>query len=170
MAAPLQPKQRVRSRAMPESFKTRLMRWGFNWFPAYFGTGARITYIARDFREVRIELPLTWRTRNYVGTIFGGSMYASVDPVYMLMLIKNLGPDYIVWDKAATIRFRKPGKRKLYAQFVLDAQELQVILSGLSRVPSLERTYHADLVDAEGVVHASVEKVIYIRRKDGAGV
>jgi hypothetical protein len=88
----------------------------------------------------------------------------------MLMLIKNLGPGYIVWDKAATIRFKKPGKRTLYAQFVLDAQELQVILSGLSRVPSLERTYHVDLVDAEGVVHASVEKLIYIRKKDGAGV
>jgi acyl-coenzyme A thioesterase PaaI-like protein len=154
---------------MPESFKTRLMRWGFNCFPAYFGTGARITYIARDFREVRVKLPLTWRTRNYVGTLFGGSMYAAVDPVYMLMLIKNLGPGYIVWDKAATIRFKKPGTRTLYAQFMLDAQELQVILSGLSRVPSVERAYHVDLVDAEGVVHASVEKVIYIRKKDGAG-
>lgn len=155
---------------MPESFKTRLMRWGFNWFPAYFGTGARITCIARDFREVRVKLPLTWRTRNYVGTLFGGSMYAAVDPVYMLMLIKNLGPGYSVWDKAATIRFKRPGKATLHARFVLDEKELQTIVSELSRVPSLERVYQVDLVDAEGVVHASVEKLIYIRKKDGAGV
>ena len=59
-------------------------------------TGARITYVASDFREVRVRLPLSWQTRNYVGTIFGGSMYAAVDPVYMLMLIKNLGKEYIV--------------------------------------------------------------------------
>ena len=54
---------------MSESWQTRLRRWGFNFFPAYRGTGARITYIAADWREVRIRLPLSWRTRNYVGTI-----------------------------------------------------------------------------------------------------
>jgi len=59
---------------------------------------------------VRIRLPLIWRTRNYVGTIFGGSLYGAVDPIYMIMLIKALGPDYIVWDKAATIRFLRPGR------------------------------------------------------------
>jgi hypothetical protein len=56
------------------------MRWGFNFFPAFRGTGARITYIAGDYREMRVELPLNWRTRNYVGTIFGGSLYGAVDP------------------------------------------------------------------------------------------
>ncbi len=64
---------------MPESWRTRLARWGFNWFPAYLATGAHITYIASDWHEVRIRLPLIWRTRNYVGTMFGGSMYGAVD-------------------------------------------------------------------------------------------
>ena len=95
---------------MPESWQTRFARWAFNWFPAYRGTGAPVTYIAADWREVRIRLPLNWRTRNYVGTIFGGSLYGAVDPIYMIMLIKALGPDYIVWDKAATIRFLRPGR------------------------------------------------------------
>ena len=81
------------------------MRWGFNVFPAYRGTGARVTYISADWREVRVALPLSWRTRNYVGTIFGGSLYGAVDPMYMIMLIRILGPGYTVWDKAATIRF-----------------------------------------------------------------
>ncbi len=71
---------------MPESIRTTLMRWGFNLFPAYRGTGGRITYIAADWREVRVTLPLNWRTGNYVGTIFGGSMYGAVDPLYMVML------------------------------------------------------------------------------------
>ncbi len=100
---------------MYQSIRTRLLRWGFNLFPAYRRTGARITYIAGDFGQVRIKLPLNWKTRNYVGTIFGGSMYGAIDTIYMIMFIKLLGPKYIVWDKAATIRFRKPGRTTLYA-------------------------------------------------------
>lgn len=76
---------------MPESLKTRFLRWRFNFFPAYRGTGARLTYIADDFHEIRTKLPLNWRTRNYVGTTFGGSLYGAVDPLYMVMLIKILG-------------------------------------------------------------------------------
>ena len=98
---------------MSESFASRRLRWLFNLLPAYRGTGGRVTYIASDFREVRVKLPLSWRTRNYVGTIYGGSLYGAVDGVYMVMLIRILGPEYIVWDKAATIRFRKPGRSTL---------------------------------------------------------
>ena len=150
---------------MPESFNTRLMRWGFNWFPAYRGTGARIAYIADDFREVRIELPLNWRTRNYVGTIFGGSMYAAVDPIYMVMLIKVLGPDYIVWDKAARIRFRKPGRARLHAHRMLPEEEIALIRQELTATATIERTYHVDLKDANDVIHASFEKVLHIRKR-----
>ncbi|MGZ5474020.1 MAG: DUF4442 domain-containing protein, partial [Thermoanaerobaculia bacterium] len=105
---------------MPESFESRLLRWKFNLFPAYRGSGARVTYIAADFRELKVRLPLTWRSRNAVGTIFGGSMYAAVDPMYMILLMHCLGRDYIVWDKAATIRFRKPGRTTIFATFRLD--------------------------------------------------
>jgi len=140
------------------------MRWKFNLFPAYRGTGARVTYIAAGFREVRIRLPLSWRTRNVVGTIFGGSMYGAVDPMFMVMLIRILGPDYIVWDKVATIRFRKPGKTTLYATFVIDEAEIEAIRTATSDGHSADRTYHVDLVDEAGAVHAAVEKVIYVKR------
>ena len=153
---------------MPESLKSKLLRWGFNLFPAYCSTGARITYIAHDFREVVVRLPLSWQTRNIVGTIFGGSMYAAVDPVYMLMLIKNLGPDYIVWDRSACIDFKKPGRTALFARFQIDGAELDAIRHALEQVRHVDRTYHVDLADKEGIVHASVEKVVYIRRKERA--
>jgi acyl-coenzyme A thioesterase PaaI-like protein len=149
---------------MPESFESRLMRWKFNVFPAYRGTGGRVTYIAADYREVRIALPLSFRTRNYVGTIFGGSMYAAVDPVYMIMLIKNLGRGYVVWDKAATIRFRRPGRTTLFATFLLDAAELEAVRAATADGSPIDRTYNVELVDAEGVPHASIEKLIYIRK------
>ncbi|HEX9035833.1 MAG TPA: DUF4442 domain-containing protein [Ktedonobacterales bacterium] len=148
----------------PESWATRLHRWMFNLAPVYRGTGGRITHIAGDWREVRIRLPLSVRTRNYVGTIYGGSMYACVDPFYMVMLINALGKDYVVWDKLATIRFRKPGKTTLYARFTLDNAELEGIRAALTTQRSIDRVYTVTLVDAQRVVHAEIEKVIYIRR------
>jgi len=154
---------------MPESIRTMFTRWGFNFFPAYRGTGGRITYIAGDWREVRIKVPLNWRTRNIVGTIYGGSMYGAVDPIYMVMLIKILGPDFIVWDKAALIRFKKPGTHTLYAQFVLTEEEIQTISALVATEPSVERVYTVELKDAAGVVHAEIEKTVYIRRKDAIG-
>jgi acyl-coenzyme A thioesterase PaaI-like protein len=150
---------------MPESSRSRLLRWKFNLVPAYRGTGARVTYIAADFREVRIRLPLSWRTRNVVGTIFGGSMYGAVDPIFMIMLIRLLGPDYVVWDKVATIRFRKPGRTTLHATFTIDEAELDAIRAATASGQSIDRTYHVDLVDDAGVVHAAVEKVIYMKRR-----
>lgn len=153
---------------MSESLRTRLQRWGFNLFPAYRGTGGRITYIARDWRELRIRVPLGWRTRNYVGSIFGGSMFGAMDPIYMVMLIRNLGPDYLVWDKSASIRFRRPGRTTLHARFSLDDTELDAIRAALAEAPAIDRVYTIDLVDAEGVVHATVEKTIHIRLKKPA--
>jgi hypothetical protein len=138
------------------------MRWGFNLWPCYRGTGARVTFIAGDWREVQVRIPLSWRTRNYVGTIFGGSLYAAVDPFFMIMLMKNLGPDYVVWDKAASVRFRKPGRDTLRASFRLEEAEVAEIRHLLLEQPKVDRTYKVQLVDSVGVVHAEVEKVIHI--------
>jgi len=152
---------------MPESWASRKMRWGFNLIPAFRGTGGRVTYIAGDFREARVRLPLNWRTRNYVGTIFGGSLYGAVDAMYMILLIRVLGPAYTVWDKAATIRFVKPGRSTLYARFLLEEEEIRTIRELLETAPSVDRIYRVDLADSGGVVYASVEKTIYIRKNDG---
>ena len=153
---------------MAESFRTWLTRRGFNLFPAYRGTGGRVSYIASDWREVRVRLPLNWRTRNYVGTTFGGSIYGAVDPFYMIMLIKLLGPGYVVWDKAATVRFKKPGRSTLYARFTVSDEELAAIKGALAEGGSVDRVYQVDLTDREGVTHAIVEKTIYIRNLVGA--
>ncbi|MBK7933436.1 MAG: DUF4442 domain-containing protein [Acidobacteria bacterium] len=150
---------------MPESFKSRRFRWMFNFFPAYRGTGGRVTYIADDFHEVRVKLPLNWRTRNYVGTIYGGSIYASVDPIYMLMLIHILGPEYVVWDKAAKIRFKKPGKDTLYVDFQLSSDEIVEIKKLAETERSVDRIYKLELKDKNGVVHAFIEKTLYIDKK-----
>ena len=148
--------------SVAETWRTRVTRWGFNWFPAYRGTGARITFIAGDWMEVRVRLPLSWRTRNYVGTIFGGSMYGALDPVFMVMLMKVLGRDYVVWDKAATIRFRRPGREPLSATFTISAEDIAQIRESVEASGKTEREFTVDLVSASGVVHASCQKLLSI--------
>jgi hypothetical protein len=92
-----------------------------------------------------------------------------VDPIYMVMLIRILGPEYIVWDKAASIRFKKPGRETLYATFHISDEEIQTIQSSLDTLPSIDRLYHVELVNAQGVVHALIDKTVYIRKKEGTG-
>lgn len=150
---------------MPESWATRRARWAFNWFPAYRGTGARVEYIAADWTEVRVRLPLSWRTRNYVGTIFGGSLYGAIDPMYMLMFMQQLGPDFVVWDKAATIRFLKPGRTTLRATFTLDPATIASVREAVMRVGRLDRDFDVALVDDTGVPHVAVSKTLYFRWK-----
>jgi acyl-coenzyme A thioesterase PaaI-like protein len=150
---------------MAESFRSRRFRWLCNLFPAYRGTGGRVTYVASDFGEVRVRLRLSWRTRNYVGTIFGGSLYGAVDPFYMLMLMFRLGPGYTVWDKSAAVRFVKPGRTALHARMVVDDEEISAIRSALETAPSVDRVYTVELADRDGTVCATVEKTVYVRRK-----
>ena len=150
---------------MSESFRTKIMRWSFNLFPAYRRTGGRITYISRDMKSVRVAVPLNWKTRNYVGTIFGGSMYGSVDPIYMIMFIKLLGPAYIVWDKAAVIRFKRPGRSTLTAEFTVADEELTAVRRECEHGEPVNRIYAVDLVDSRSTVCASVEKTLHFRKR-----
>ncbi len=151
--------------SLRERIANKLRCWSFYIYGCYRGTGGRLTYIAPDWREVHLRIPLSWRTRNYVDTIFGGSLYGAVDPIYMLMLIKRLGPDYVVWDKSATIQFKKPGRETLRARFIISDEELAAIRAALETQRSVDRTYSVDLVDSSGTVCATVEKIIYIRRR-----
>lgn len=154
---------------MGESLRTRLERFGFNLYPAYRGMGARVEYIASDYREIRCRVVRSLRTRNYVGTIYGGSIYGMVDPVFMLMLIKNLGPDSLVWLKEATIRFKRPGRSTLYATFRVDAAEIDAVRGLLRSERSIDRRYSTEVVDAAGVVHAEVDQTLYISRRRAGG-
>ncbi len=100
-----------------ESWKTRRFRWMMNCFPTYFGTGGRILFISSDWKEIHIRLSLNLFTYNYVGVVYGGSIYSAMDPFYMLQLIHILGKEYVVWDKAANIRFLRPIKKSVCPLF-----------------------------------------------------
>lgn len=149
---------------MPESFSKKLERIKFNLFPAYRGSGGRIAYISEDYHEIHVKLPLNWRTKNYVGTIFGGSMFAATDPIFMVMLIKILGNDYLVWDKSTNIRFKRPGKETLFAKFIITPEEISEIKSQLETTNSIDKNYKIELKNEAGKVHAIIEKTLYIAK------
>ncbi|HWI29799.1 MAG TPA: DUF4442 domain-containing protein [Stellaceae bacterium] len=151
---------------MSESLRTKLLRFAFNFYPCYRRTGARITYIAADYSEVRVKLPLNRKTRGYWGTTFGGSMYAAIDPVLLVMLARRLGPGFIVWDKAATIEFKKPGRGTLYARFRIEELEIEELRRSLERDGRIERSWPIELTDAAGTVHAAFTKTLHLRRRE----
>jgi hypothetical protein len=135
-------------------------------YPPFLGSGIRITRMSPDLREIDVEMRLRWWNRNYVGTHYGGSLYSMTDPFYMLMLIDNLGRDYIVWDKAATIRFRRPGRGAVRAEFRLTQQQLDDLRARADTQGKIEVAFAVKVVDEQGEVVAEVEKLIHIRRKD----
>ena len=114
-------------------------------------------------------MKLHWWNRNYVKTHFGGSLYSMCDPFFMIMLSKRLGRGYIVWDKAATVRFRRPGPGTVYARFHMPEEEVQRIRDLAEVEPTVEPTYTVDVVSEDGQVVAQVEKLLYIRRKPPKG-
>lgn len=136
-----------------------------NLYPPYLGAGVRVKHIAADWRRVRVEMPLTRLNRNYVGVHFGGSLYSMVDPFYMLMLIKLLGPKYTVWDLAASIRFRQPGRGRASATFEVSLEQIEAIREATAGGRKHTVTWPVEVLNEAREVVASVEKTLYIREK-----
>ncbi|MBN1651799.1 MAG: DUF4442 domain-containing protein [Bacteroidales bacterium] len=148
-----------------ENTKARIKRKLLNLFPAYWGTGAKAVFLSSDFKEVQIRLKLSWRTKNYVGTIFGGSMYAATDPIYMIQLIEILGKEFVVWDKSAAIRFLRPGNKTLFARFLISDELILNIQKEIREKKEMDLNLSVDFEDDSGVVYAKVSKVLYIADK-----
>src|SRR5271166_5436512 len=142
-----------------------LRRW-VNLWPPLLGMGIRVKHIAPDMKAVDVEMKLRFWNANYVGTQFGGSLFAMTDPFYMLMVMANLGRDYIVWDKAATIRYRKPGKGTVRAEFRLSDAQIDDIREKLNTLPKYQPVFSVEVKDEAGVVIAEVEKVLHVRKKE----
>ena len=142
------------------------LRRGVNLWPPFLGMGIRVRRIAPDMKAIDVEMKLRWWNANYVGTHFGGSLAAMTDPFYMLMLMANLGRDYIVWDKAAAIRYRKPGRSTVRAEFRLTDSQLNDIRDKLKTLEKYEPVFTVEVKDEHGTVIAEVEKLLYVRRKE----
>ena len=138
--------------------------FGNIWLP-YLGAGIKILEASGDFRYCKVGLKRTWYNANYVGTQFGGSMYSMTDPFFMLMLINNLGKDYIVWDKAAKIDFIKPGKTMLIAEFKIDQSLIDLIKEKTKNSEKYIFDLPIEIFDTDKNLIAKVEKTLYVRLK-----
>ncbi len=146
---------------------TRLQRFmlrSINIWPPFLAAGIHVRW-GEGYRSADVEMRLHFWNRNYVGTHYGGSLYSMTDPFYMLMLMENLGRDYIVWDKAASIRFRRPGKGTVRAQFRLTSEQLDDIRVQLRTQEKYEPVFVVEVKDEAGNLVAEVQKVIHIRHK-----
>jgi acyl-coenzyme A thioesterase PaaI-like protein len=145
----------------------RGMRRLLNLYPPYFFTRTRVKSISADWRESVVQLKKSLLNRNYVGTTFGGSIFAASDPFFMLMLIGIFGiRDYIIWDKAATIEYKRPARSTLNFRFLITDEDIAAIEKDLAEHGKSEPVLHVDAVDREGHVCATVSKTLYIRKKD----
>jgi acyl-coenzyme A thioesterase PaaI-like protein len=135
-----------------------------NLYPPFLGAGIRVRRTGVDLQTFEVRMKLTFFNRNYVGTHFGGSLYAMCDPFFMLILIPALGPDYVVWDKEATIRFRRPGRGTVRATFHIPQERLDEIRRAADADGKVEPVLRAEVVGMNGEVVAEVEKILHVRR------
>ncbi|MGY1457409.1 MULTISPECIES: DUF4442 domain-containing protein [unclassified Luteimonas] len=145
--------------------RASILRRGMNTWPPFLFAGIRITALEEDFRHASVELRQRWYNRNYVGTHFGGSLFAMTDPFWMLLTMRSLGRDYFVWDQAGEIRFLKPGRGTVRARFDLGDDVLGAMRAGTAEGGKYLHWFDTDIHDAAGDVVASVRKQVYVRRK-----
>jgi len=146
-------------------FSARQIQKGMRWWPPFLGAGIRVKSLSDDFRDAVVELRLGRLNRNYVGTHFGGSLYAMTDPFFMLMLLHNLGEEYLVWDKAGSIEYVAPGRGMVSAHFHLSDKRLREIRAEAAGGGKILPEFEVSVKDEAGAVVARVTKTLYVRLK-----
>lgn len=137
-----------------------------NIWPPYLGAGIRVRLLNEKEKSIRVTMPLTKLNQNYVGVHFGGSLYSMVDPFYMLILIQKIGTQYIVWDKAAEIEFKSPGRGKVYAEFSISDEEVQKIKDDVEEFGKVEPIFTAKIFDEkDNSLVAEVSKRLWVRKR-----
>ena len=145
--------------------KASTLRHGLNLWPPFLFSGIHVTRISDDYRHAEVELRMRPWNRNYVGSHFGGSLFAMTDPFWMLMTLQSLGRDYVVWDQSGSIDFIKPGRGTVRARFELDDAVLDELRAAAADGSKVLRWFDTDVVDDSGDVVARVRKQLYVRRK-----
>jgi len=142
-----------------------IYKYGFNWSPMYRRTTARLTEVSDDLHYVKIRLKLNYKNRNYAVSMFGGSMLSATDPIYMIQLIQILGDDYVVWDKAVTAKYKRPGKSTIYGEFVFTKEEIEALKNQLKTKQQVDIIKTMQLVNTKAEVIAEFSKTLYIAQK-----
>ena len=158
--------QKVEALASKVFKKNTIFKYGFNLSPMYKRSTAKLIEVSEDLLHVKIIVPLSYKNKNYVNSIFGGSMFSAVDPIPMIQLLTIMGNDYVVWDKSAEIFFKKPAKENLYADFDFSEKELDEIRAQVAEKKEIDIIKSTQLTNKEKTqVFCEVKKTIYIADK-----
>jgi hypothetical protein len=136
-----------------------------NWYPPYLGAGISIKSVNDDFTKIVVQMKMRWYNRNLVGTHFGGSLYSMCDPFYMFILMEHLGKEYIVWDKSASMQFVRPGLKTVTAAFEISPERIQQIKEEVDANGKGNFLFKTTVLNKENEIVATVEKVVYARKK-----
>jgi acyl-coenzyme A thioesterase PaaI-like protein len=146
--------------------KSSIYKYGFNLSPMYRRSTGRIFEVSDDLLEVKVRIKLSYKNSNYVGSIFGGSLFSATDPIFMIQLINILDNNYVVWDKAATIKFKRPAKETCYVDFIFTADEITQIKKDVSSKKEIDLIKDIQLTNKDkSIVFAEVSKTVYIADK-----
>ncbi len=139
------------------------------WPPLLFN-GIHVTAVSADSRAVDVRLRLLLWNRNLYGTQFGGNLFAMTDPFYPLMLQRNLGRDYIIWDQAAQIEFLSPGRGPVTAAFRLTEERIAEVRAATAGGEKYLPVFEVEILAKDGTLVARATRTIYVRRKPGIGI
>jgi acyl-coenzyme A thioesterase PaaI-like protein len=142
----------------------RLKAW-VNWWPPFLFGGVQLLQITDDWRYARVQLKLRWYNRNYVGTHFGGLLFAMTDPFWMILVMECLGPDYVVWDKAGKIDFISPGRSDVHAEFRVRDEDLSELKAAAAGGDKVLRWFTTEVRGPDDTLVARVQKQLYVRLK-----
>ena len=146
-------------------YKPRIIKFGLNLWPPFWGAGIKILHISEDFRLVKVRLKLSWWNKNANRTQYGGSIFSLTDPIYSMMLIGILREEYYVWDKEASINFIKPGHSDLYADFEISEGMIEDIFEKTRNGDKWFPEFIIHIKDKDGNVVSEVKRKLYVRKK-----
>lgn len=134
------------------------------WAPNLWA-GIRIREFSADWTRAVVTLKVNLITRNYVKTAFGGSMSAMTDPYFFMLVMHQLGRDYLVWDTKGEIEFVKPGRGTLTAVFEVSKQQADDIRGRATGGAKVLEWFETVITDETGDIVAKVRREVYVREK-----
>ncbi len=143
----------------------QIYKYGFNWSPMYRRSTGKVIEVSDDLHYVKVKIPISFKNRNYVGSIFGGSLFSATDPIYMIQLLNILGEDYVVWDKAAVINYKRPAREDVFAEFIFSKEEIEKIKKNVADNNEIDILKKLNIISKSGAVISELEKTIYVANK-----
>ncbi|GAA4890882.1 DUF4442 domain-containing protein [Flaviramulus aquimarinus] len=143
----------------------QIYKYGFNWSPMYRRSTGKVIQVSEDLLYVKIKISVSWKNKNYVGSIFGGSLFSATDPIYMIQLLNILKDDYVVWDKEATIKYKRPAKETVFSEFIFTENDIENIKNEVSKKGEFNLVKTPNILTKDGIVIAELSKTIYVADK-----